>query len=359
MSMSLIPGKGSSTPAQPVDEEVAAQQRAGAQRPEMHPAEGQGDERDDDEGVEDDGAQDGALGGGQPHDVQRSDHREGADQHGREDGEILGHVVGDAEGGERPPRHEHLLADLHDLDELGGVGVQVHHVPRLLGGLGPRVHRHPHVGLGQGGGVVGAVPRHGHQIPGRLLLPDERQLVLGRRLRQEVVHPRLAGDRRGREGVVPGDHHRPDPHRPEPLEPVAQAPLDDVLQVHRPEDPGAVRHDQGGPALEGDAGDRVLHLRGEPAPGEGPDGVRRPLADLPPVHVHAAHPRLRREGDETGVGHLREVPPPEAELFRQDDDAAALRRLVGQRGKLGGVRQLLDASPPSPGGTPSPAGRPA
>ena len=124
-----------------------------------------------------------------------------------------------------------------------------------------------------------------------------------------------------------------------------KSPLDDVLQVHRPEDPGAVRDDQGGPALEGNAGDRVLHFRGEPAPGERLDRVRRPLADLPPVHVHAAHPRLRREGDEMGVGHLREVPPPEAELFRQHDDAAPFRRLVGQRGELGGVRQLLDAHP--------------
>ena len=52
----LDPREGEQHAAQPVDEEVAAQERTGAQRPEMHPAEGQGDERDDDEGVEDDGA---------------------------------------------------------------------------------------------------------------------------------------------------------------------------------------------------------------------------------------------------------------------------------------------------------------
>jgi len=45
------------------------------------------------------------------------------------------------------------------------------------------------------------------------------------------------------------------------------------------------------------------------------------------------------------LGISARVPPPEAELFRQDDDAAAFRRLVGQRGELGGVRQLLDAYP--------------
>src|SRR4030043_793962 len=68
----LDPGKREQDASQPVNQEVAAQKRPSAQRPEMHPAEGQGDERDDDEGVEDNGAQDGALGGNQPHDVERS-----------------------------------------------------------------------------------------------------------------------------------------------------------------------------------------------------------------------------------------------------------------------------------------------
>ena len=48
----------------------------------------------------------------------------------RDDGEVLGHVVGDGEGGERTPGDEQLLADLDDVDELGRVGVEVDHVAR-------------------------------------------------------------------------------------------------------------------------------------------------------------------------------------------------------------------------------------
>ena len=40
-------------------------------------------------------------------------------EHRRDDGEILRDVVGDGEGGQRAAGHQQLLADLHDLDELG------------------------------------------------------------------------------------------------------------------------------------------------------------------------------------------------------------------------------------------------
>ena len=55
----------------------------------------------------------------QPHDVQPSEHRIRARERRRDDGEILRHVVGQAEGGQRPAGHQQLLADLDDLDQLG------------------------------------------------------------------------------------------------------------------------------------------------------------------------------------------------------------------------------------------------
>ena len=49
--------------------------------------------------------------------------------------------------------------------------------------------------------------------PPRLVLADQLELRLGRRLGEEVVDAGLGGDRRRGERVVAGDHHRLDAHR--------------------------------------------------------------------------------------------------------------------------------------------------
>ena len=62
------------------------------------------------------------------------------------------------------------------------------------------------------------------------------------------------------------------------------------------------------------------------------DRVAGALADLAAVEVDARHPGLRREGDEL---HALDAPRPQAELLLgEDDDRAALGRLVGERGEL-------------------------
>ena len=90
----------------------------------------------------------------------------------RDDGEVLRHVVGDRESGQRAAGDQHLLADLDDLDELGRVAVEVHHVAGLARGLGAGLHRHADVGLGERRGVVGAVAAHGDQPALALLRAD-------------------------------------------------------------------------------------------------------------------------------------------------------------------------------------------
>lgn len=75
--------------------------------------------------------------------------RIGGDEERRDDGEILGHIVGDGEGGERPARHQDLFADLDDLDELGRAGIEIDHVAGLARGLGAGLHGDPDIGLGQ------------------------------------------------------------------------------------------------------------------------------------------------------------------------------------------------------------------
>jgi hypothetical protein len=59
------------------------------------------------------------------HDVEALQLRIEGNEHRRDDREIFGDVIGDREGREGAPRHEELLADLDDLDELGRVAVEI------------------------------------------------------------------------------------------------------------------------------------------------------------------------------------------------------------------------------------------
>src|SRR6202050_2107773 len=114
--------------AHAVDPHVPPQDGGRARGTELDAPQCQRDQRHDDERVEDDGREHGTLWAMQLHDVQRVELRVGGDEQGRATGEVLSHVVGDGEGGQRAPGDEQLLADLHHVDELGGVGVEVDHV---------------------------------------------------------------------------------------------------------------------------------------------------------------------------------------------------------------------------------------
>src|SRR5581483_2640565 len=103
--------------AQAVDQQVAAQDGGRPHGPELDALQSQGDERHDDQGVEDDRREDGGVGVVELHDVEGRQRREHALEHGRDDGEVLGHIVGHRERGERPPGDEELLADLDDLEQ--------------------------------------------------------------------------------------------------------------------------------------------------------------------------------------------------------------------------------------------------
>ena len=162
------------------------------------------------------------------------------DEHRRDDGEVFRHVVGDREGGQRAARHQQLLADLDDLDQLGRVGVEVDHVAGLARRLRAGVHGDADVGLRQRGRVVGAVAAHRDQLALGLLVADELELVLRRRLREEIVDAGLRRDRGRGHGVVAGDHDGADAHAAQLGEALADAALDDVLEVDDAEQPAVL-----------------------------------------------------------------------------------------------------------------------
>ena len=245
--------------------------------------------------------------------VERRDHRE---EHRRDDGEVLRHVVRDRERGEGSAGDQQLLADLDDLDELGRVGVEVDHVPGLLGGLRAGVHGDADVGLGERGRVVGAVAGHGDEPPAGLLAADQRHLVLGRGFGEEVVDAGFVGDGRRGERVVAGDHHRADAHESQLVEALAHALLDDVLELDHAEHARTavvgVGDDQRRAALGRDAvRDGVHRLRDRATEVLHPaaHGVGGALADLSAVDVDAAHARLRGERQRARVRRLRRRQP--------------------------------------------------
>ena len=273
--------------------------------------------------------------------------RVGRAEHGGQDREVLGDVVGDRERRQRAARDQQLLADLDDLDQLRRVGVEVDHVAGLARRLGAGVHRHADVGLRERGRVVGAVAGHRHQPAVGLLLLDQGHLGLRRGLGEEVVDAGLLGDLGRREAVVAGDHDRADAHPAQAREALDHALLDDVLELDHAEHLAVARDGQRGRAGERHAVElglerrrRLAALVGDPAD----DRVAGALAQARAVEVDAAHARLRGERDEARV-RRQQLVLADAVLLGQHDDRAALGRLVGQRrvlrrlGELG----LLDA----------------
>jgi hypothetical protein len=114
--------------------------------------------------------------------------------------------------------------------------------------LSAGVHGHAHVGLGQGGRVVGAVAGHGHQLALALLALDQVHLVLGLGFGQKVVHAGLASNDGSGKRIVAGDHDGADAHGAEPGKALLEAALDDVLEIDDAQRGGVLSHHQWGSA---------------------------------------------------------------------------------------------------------------
>ncbi len=101
--------------------------------------------------------------------------------------------------------------------------------------------------------IVGAVAAHRDEPAASLLVADQLQLVLRRRLGEEIVDPRFGRDRRGRQRVVAGDHDGADAGAAQFGKPLLDAALDDVLQMDDAEQPAIQRNRERGAALLRDA----------------------------------------------------------------------------------------------------------
>ncbi|CCJ81125.1 hypothetical protein BN134_1855 [Cronobacter dublinensis 1210] len=237
---------------------------------------------------------------------------------------------------------------MHHLDEFGGVGVEIDHVPRLFRRLGAGVHRHRHVRLRQRRGVVGAIAGHRHQPSFGLILADQRQFGLRRRFGEKIIHARFGRDGGGGQPVVAGDHHRFDAHFAKLREALFNAAFDDIFQRDNAEHLRAFGHHQRRAAGARHAFHQRVHLcRKLPAVGfhVATNGVYRAFTDHPVLDVNPAHARLGGKGYKRRLKTLHVALAQVKALLGEHHDAAAFRRFVGKRGELRGVRQrfFIDA----------------
>ena len=155
-----------------------------------------------------------------------------------------------------------MLAQSDDLDQLGGIAVEIDHVAGLARGLRAGVHRHADIGLCKGWRIIGAVAAHRNQLAALLLAADQRQLVFGGRLGQKIIYARFCGNGGSGERIVAGYHHRADAHAAQFAEPFAYPGFDDVFQGNHPQQTSVVRHGQRGLARAGDVFGNAAQIGG-------------------------------------------------------------------------------------------------
>jgi len=316
--------EGDDDAAEAVYEGITAQDVGGAGGPVSDSFEGEGDEQDDDDGVEDDGAKDRALCAVKLHDVHGVEDRQRG-EHSRDNREVFGDVVGDAEGGEGAACDEELFAGFDDVDEFGGGGVEVDHVACFTCGVGAAVHGEADVCLGEGGGVVGAVSNHGDELAFGLFFADIGEFILGFGFGDELVDAGFIGDGLSGDGVVAGDHDGADADAFEDSESVRDTGFDDVFKVDDADGLVVFGDEKGGPSLCADAGDGIHEVGGY-----GPslasevfcDRLRCSFPDLFFWEVDAAHAGVCAEVD-GGAAYSGRLSGSFGEC--EFDDAAALR----------------------------------
>ena len=174
-SMSLMPMNGTISAAQAVDQQVAAQQRGGADGAVAHALQRQRDQEDDDQRVEDHRRQDRRRRARQPHHVERA---AAAGRSSTKAAGMMAKYLATSLAIEKVVSEPRVISSCLPVSttsiSLVGLRVEVDHVAGLLGRLRAGVHRHRHVGLRQRRRVVGAVAGHRHQPALGLVLADQR-----------------------------------------------------------------------------------------------------------------------------------------------------------------------------------------
>src|SRR5215510_1741640 len=145
---------------------------------------------------------------------------------------------------------------------------------------------------------------HGDQLTFGLLFSDEAHFRFRCRLCEEIIDTGFPSDRRRSAWIVPGNHHGTNTHSPEALEALADTALDDVLKVNNAEDLISLGDYQRGSSGIGDPVGNAFDLRANRAAQFVHvlyDRIGSPLANFASVKIATAHPRFRAEGNKAGA----------------------------------------------------------
>ena len=192
-------------------------------------------------------------------------HGECDGKHRGNDGEVFCDVVRDGEGGQRAARHQELLADLDDLDQLGRIRIEVDHVAGFLRRLCSAVHGDADIGLSKRGRVVRTVSGHRNQFALGLLALDQIHLVFWFRLCQEIVDAGFPCNRGSGQRVIARDHHGPYAHGAQLRKALFHAAFDNIFQVDNAERAAILRDHQRSTSATRNGFDGLPHLAGTAA----------------------------------------------------------------------------------------------
>ena len=241
-----------------------------------------------------------------PHHVEHVELREGHHEHRRQDREVLRDVVGDRERRERAAGDEQLLADLDDVDAASSGRSRGRPCCRPpWPPIVPVFIATPTSAWASAGASLVPSPHIATSRPPSCSCRIRAILSSGVASARSSSTPASSAIARAVSGVVAGDHDRPDAHGAHLVEPLADAVLDDVLEV---DDARAARAGSSPTCSATTSGVppdvptrstiASSSSRGAAAGAVRPtsDRGRRPLADPVPAvgQVDAAHPGGRR-----------------------------------------------------------------
>jgi hypothetical protein len=165
-----------------------------------------------------------------------------------------------------------------------------------------------------------------------LVVLDQLELILGRRLREVIVNTRFRSNCRRCHVVVTGDHYRLDAHLSQIRESFADPAFDDVFELDRAKHRLIVGHHKRSTApardffychanLRWEHTAKSLHVR--------LNGVSRAFSNFPRADIDPAHPDPRTERD--GLRALQITAAKVEPLLGKNNDRPPFGRLVGQR----------------------------
>ena len=329
--------------AETINKKIAAKKSGCADRTVTNTPERQWNQCDDNQRVEDDRRKNGGLRRGKAHDVEDAELGKSDGEHRWNDGEVFRDVVGDRESGERAASDQELFANFDDLNEFGGIRIEINHVAGFLGGLRAGIHGDANICLREGGRVVGAVAGHGDEAAFGLFAFDEGHLVFGLCFGEKIVDTGLTRNSSGSQRIVAGDHHGANAHSTEMIEAFAHAAFDDVRKCDHTEDAAILRDEKRRATRAGDfLGYSLDFVRNDLAAlvNVACNGLLCALANFAAVDIDTGHASLRREGMEYRVMSGKITAAELVAFLGEDDDGAAFRGFVGERRKLCGVCEM-------------------